>query len=111
MSKLFDNCHIFYLLSFNFQIPLTLKVFGKQIQLNLHKNNQIVPTFKLWEHDATDITKELSELNASDPCYYFHKDNISISALNFRQESGWVSVPYKNYTVLTFNLNFFLFYI
>nr|XP_012220744.1 PREDICTED: A disintegrin and metalloproteinase with thrombospondin motifs 14-like isoform X3 [Linepithema humile] len=71
------------------KIPLTLKVFGKQIQLNLHKNNQIVPTFKLWEHDATDITKELSELNASDPCYYFHKDNISISALNFRQESGW----------------------
>nr|XP_012220743.1 PREDICTED: A disintegrin and metalloproteinase with thrombospondin motifs 2-like isoform X2 [Linepithema humile] len=82
------------------KIPLTLKVFGKQIQLNLHKNNQIVPTFKLWEHDATDITKELSELNASDPCYYFHKDNISISALNFRQESGWEGfVLLKNVTL------------
>nr|XP_012220560.1 PREDICTED: A disintegrin and metalloproteinase with thrombospondin motifs 2-like [Linepithema humile] len=69
--------------------PLTLKVFGKQIQLNLCRNVQIVSTFKTWKHDATDITKELSELNASDPCYYFHEDNISISAINFRQESGW----------------------
>ncbi|XP_067213566.1 A disintegrin and metalloproteinase with thrombospondin motifs adt-1-like isoform X2 [Linepithema humile] len=71
------------------KISLTLKVFGKQIQLNLRKNDQIVSKFKVWKYDATDITKELSELNASDSCYFIHKDQISTAAINFCQEHGW----------------------
>ncbi|XP_012221049.1 A disintegrin and metalloproteinase with thrombospondin motifs adt-2-like [Linepithema humile] len=71
------------------KVPLTLKVFGKQIQLNLRKNDQIVSTFEIWKHDVTGITKELSELNASDTCYYFHRDHISTAAINFCQKHGW----------------------
>ncbi|XP_012221054.1 A disintegrin and metalloproteinase with thrombospondin motifs adt-2-like isoform X2 [Linepithema humile] len=71
------------------KIPLTFKVFGKQIQLNLRRDDQIVSTFHVWKHDATGITKKLSELNASDPCYYFHIDHISTAAINFCQEHGW----------------------
>ncbi|XP_067213581.1 A disintegrin and metalloproteinase with thrombospondin motifs adt-2-like isoform X2 [Linepithema humile] len=71
-------------------IPLTLKVFGTQIQLNLRRNDQIVsPLFNVWKHDAKGITKKLSQSNASSPCYYFHEDNITISAIKFRQKSGW----------------------
>ncbi|XP_067213060.1 A disintegrin and metalloproteinase with thrombospondin motifs adt-2-like isoform X2 [Linepithema humile] len=72
------------------EIPLTLKIFGKQIKLNLRRNDKNVSsTYKVWKHDAKDITKELSELHASDPCYYFHKDRISTAAINVCQEYGW----------------------
>ncbi|XP_067214569.1 A disintegrin and metalloproteinase with thrombospondin motifs adt-2-like isoform X2 [Linepithema humile] len=72
------------------KIPLTLKVFGTQIQLNLHSSDQIVSsTFKEWKYDAKRITEELFQSNASNPCYYFHKDHISTAAINFCQEHGW----------------------
>ncbi|XP_067214568.1 A disintegrin and metalloproteinase with thrombospondin motifs 7-like isoform X2 [Linepithema humile] len=72
------------------EIPLTLKILGKQIQLNLRRNDQIVSSkFKLWKYDARSITEKLSQLNASDPCYYLHKDHISTAAINFCQEHGW----------------------
>ncbi|XP_067204167.1 A disintegrin and metalloproteinase with thrombospondin motifs adt-2-like isoform X4 [Linepithema humile] len=73
------------------EIPLTLKIFGKQVQLNLCRNNQIVSSkFKAWKRDAKSITDELiPQLYASDPCHYFHKDHISTAAINFCQEHGW----------------------
>nr|XP_012230573.1 PREDICTED: uncharacterized protein LOC105676916 [Linepithema humile] len=43
------------------EIPLTLKVFGKQIKLNLRRNDKNVSsTYKVWKHDAKDITKEFT---------------------------------------------------
>ncbi|XP_067213579.1 A disintegrin and metalloproteinase with thrombospondin motifs adt-2-like isoform X2 [Linepithema humile] len=72
------------------EIPLTLKVFGKHIQLNLRRNDQIVSsTFKVWKHDAKGIVEDALQLNASDSCYYLHKDHISIAAINFCQKHGW----------------------
>ncbi|XP_012216368.1 A disintegrin and metalloproteinase with thrombospondin motifs adt-2-like isoform X2 [Linepithema humile] len=73
------------------EIPLTLKIFEKQIQLNLRRNDQIVSSkFKVWKHDAKSITEELiPQLYASDPCHYFHNDHISTAAINFCQEYGW----------------------
>nr|XP_012234871.1 PREDICTED: A disintegrin and metalloproteinase with thrombospondin motifs 3-like [Linepithema humile] len=72
------------------EIPLTLKVFGKQIKLNLRRNDKNVSsTYKVWKHDAKDITIGLSELHASDPCYYFHKNRISTAAINVCQKCGW----------------------
>ncbi|XP_067204166.1 A disintegrin and metalloproteinase with thrombospondin motifs adt-2-like isoform X2 [Linepithema humile] len=73
------------------EIPLTLKIFGKQIQLNLHRDDQIISSkSKVWKHDAKSITKELiPQLYASDPCYYFHEDHISTAAINFCQQYGW----------------------
>ncbi|XP_012221050.2 A disintegrin and metalloproteinase with thrombospondin motifs adt-2-like isoform X1 [Linepithema humile] len=71
------------------EISLTLKVFGTQIQLNMHRNDQIVSSlFKEWKYDAKKITG-LSQLNAPDLCYYFHKDHISTAVINFCQEHGW----------------------
>ncbi|XP_067213551.1 A disintegrin and metalloproteinase with thrombospondin motifs adt-2-like isoform X2 [Linepithema humile] len=71
------------------EIPLILKIFGKQIQLNLQSNDQIVSSlFKTWKYDAKEITG-LSQLNASDSCYYFHKDHISTATINFCQKHGW----------------------
>ncbi|XP_067212976.1 A disintegrin and metalloproteinase with thrombospondin motifs adt-2-like [Linepithema humile] len=74
------------------EIPLTLKVFGKQIKLNLRRNDKNVSSnckYKIWKHDAKDITIGLSELHASDPCYYFHKTRISTAAINVCQKYGW----------------------
>ncbi|XP_067214583.1 A disintegrin and metalloproteinase with thrombospondin motifs adt-2-like isoform X3 [Linepithema humile] len=72
------------------ELPLTLKVFGKQIKLNLRRNDKNVSsTYKVWKHDAKDITIGLSELHASDPCYYFHKNRISTAAINVCQKYGW----------------------
>ncbi|XP_012220601.2 A disintegrin and metalloproteinase with thrombospondin motifs adt-2-like [Linepithema humile] len=72
------------------EISLTLKVFGIQIQLNLHKSDETVSsTFEVWKYEAKSITEELSQLNASNPCYYLHKDRISTAVMNFRQELEW----------------------
>ncbi|XP_012230576.1 A disintegrin and metalloproteinase with thrombospondin motifs adt-2-like [Linepithema humile] len=72
------------------EIPLTLKVFGKQIKLNLRRNDKnVLSTYKVWKHDAKDITIGLSELHASDHCYYFHKNRISTAAINVCQKYGW----------------------
>jgi len=48
-------------------------------------------SFKVWKHYAKSITKNQSQLNASEPCYYFHKDHISIAVVNFSHKHGWVS--------------------
>lgn len=78
----------FFKLSSNLQISLTLKAFGKQIQLKLRKSDPIVSsTFKAWKRDATG---ELSQLNALTLCYYLHKDHISTAIINFCQEHEWV---------------------
>ncbi|XP_012220682.1 A disintegrin and metalloproteinase with thrombospondin motifs adt-2-like isoform X1 [Linepithema humile] len=80
------------------EIPLTLKIFGKQIQLNLRRN--VSCTCEVWKHDAKDITEELPRLNASDPCYYLHKDRISTAAINFCQGRGWEGLVFlKNDTL------------
>ncbi|XP_012216430.2 A disintegrin and metalloproteinase with thrombospondin motifs adt-2-like [Linepithema humile] len=73
------------------EIPLTLKIFGKQVQSNLRKNDQIVSSkFKAWTRDAKSITEKfIPQLYASDPCHYFHKDHINTAAINFCQEHGW----------------------
>nr|XP_012220755.1 PREDICTED: A disintegrin and metalloproteinase with thrombospondin motifs 2-like [Linepithema humile] len=83
------------------EIPLTLKVFGTQIQLNLRRNDQIVSSlFKVWKHDANRITRKLSQSNASSPYYYFHKNHVSTATINFCQEHGWNGfVVLKNATL------------
>jgi len=69
-----------------------LKVFGKLIQLNLRKNDQIVSsTFKIWKYNAKGITEKLSQLKASDSCFYQHEDHVSSAVINFCQEDGLVS--------------------
>nr|XP_012217909.1 PREDICTED: A disintegrin and metalloproteinase with thrombospondin motifs 7-like [Linepithema humile] len=71
------------------EIPLTLKVFGQLIQLNLRKNDQIVPPeFEVWKNNWKSDTEKLLQLNVSDPCYYYHKDYISSAAINFCHEYG-----------------------
>ena len=76
----------------NLQISLTLKVFGKVMQLNLRRNNQIIlPMFEIWENDTKDVTEKLSTLEASKVCFYLHKDHVSSAAINFCQKHGCVS--------------------
>nr|XP_012234458.1 PREDICTED: uncharacterized protein LOC105679162 [Linepithema humile] len=71
------------------KISLTLKAFGKQIQLNLRRNDKIVSSaFKAWKQNAKGITEELSQLNTSDFCYYFHDDHVNTAAINFCQGHG-----------------------
>ncbi|XP_018405616.1 PREDICTED: A disintegrin and metalloproteinase with thrombospondin motifs 2 [Cyphomyrmex costatus] len=71
------------------EIPLTFKVFGQLIQLNLRRNDNIVsPQFQVWKHNAKSITEELSQLNAPDPCYYLHKNHEGSAAISFCQEHG-----------------------
>nr|XP_012229981.1 PREDICTED: A disintegrin and metalloproteinase with thrombospondin motifs 7-like isoform X1 [Linepithema humile] len=83
------------------EIPLTLKVFGKEIQLKLRRNEQIVSSmFKVWKHDTIGITEKLSQINASDPCYYLHKNHISTAAINFCQEHGWKGIVYLKDNIL-----------
>nr|XP_012229702.1 PREDICTED: A disintegrin and metalloproteinase with thrombospondin motifs 16-like isoform X1 [Linepithema humile]XP_012229703.1 PREDICTED: A disintegrin and metalloproteinase with thrombospondin motifs 16-like isoform X1 [Linepithema humile] len=83
------------------EIPLTLNVFGKEIQLKLRRNEQIVSSmFKVWKHDTINITEKLLQINASDPCYYLHKDHISTAAINFCQEHGWEGIVYLKDDIL-----------
>nr|XP_012218082.1 PREDICTED: uncharacterized protein LOC105669606 isoform X1 [Linepithema humile] len=71
------------------EIPLTLKVFGQLIQLNLRRNDRIVPPqFKVWKNNGKSDTEKLLQLNISDSCYYYHKDHISSAAINFCHEYG-----------------------
>ncbi|XP_012229234.2 A disintegrin and metalloproteinase with thrombospondin motifs adt-2-like isoform X1 [Linepithema humile] len=71
------------------EIPLTLKVFGKLMQLNLRRNDQIVsPAFKARKYNAKIITEKLSQLKASDPCFFLHENHVSSAAINFCQEHG-----------------------
>nr|XP_012224547.1 PREDICTED: disintegrin and metalloproteinase domain-containing protein 28-like [Linepithema humile] len=70
------------------EIPLTLKVFGKLIQLNLRKNDKIVsPTFEEWKYNTKSI-KKMSQLKALDSCFYIHEDHVSSAAINFCHENG-----------------------
>ncbi|XP_067212643.1 A disintegrin and metalloproteinase with thrombospondin motifs 7-like isoform X1 [Linepithema humile] len=72
------------------EIPLTLKVFGELIHLNLRQNDRIVSSeFEVWNNNAKSVTAKLLQLNVSDPCYYYHKDHISSAAINFCHEYGW----------------------
>ncbi|XP_067212862.1 uncharacterized protein [Linepithema humile] len=71
------------------EIPLTLKAFGQLIQLNLRRNDLIVsPTFPIWKYNAK-ITKKWLQLNVSNPCYYYHEDDISSATINFCGEHGF----------------------
>ncbi|XP_067208404.1 A disintegrin and metalloproteinase with thrombospondin motifs 2-like isoform X2 [Linepithema humile] len=70
------------------EIQLTLKAFGKLVQLKLRKNDQIVsPTFEEWKYNANGVT-EMSQLKALDFCFYLHKDHIGSAAINFCQDNG-----------------------
>ncbi|XP_067204170.1 A disintegrin and metalloproteinase with thrombospondin motifs adt-2-like isoform X2 [Linepithema humile] len=83
-------------------IPLTLKIFGKVILLNLRRNERIVSSkFEAWKRDAKNITEELiSQLYTSDPCYYFHKNHISTAAINFCQQHGWEGFVFLKHETL-----------
>nr|XP_012234457.1 PREDICTED: A disintegrin and metalloproteinase with thrombospondin motifs 17-like [Linepithema humile] len=71
------------------KISLTLKAFGKQIQLNLRRNDKIVSSaFKAWKRNAKGIKEELSQLNTSNFCYYFHDNYVHTAAINFCQGHG-----------------------
>nr|XP_012214597.1 PREDICTED: uncharacterized protein LOC105667393 [Linepithema humile] len=71
------------------EIPLTLKVFGKFIQLNLHRNDEVVSSaLKVEENYAKDVAEKLWKLKASDICIYFHEGHVSSAAINFCQEHG-----------------------
>ncbi|XP_012230637.1 A disintegrin and metalloproteinase with thrombospondin motifs 7-like [Linepithema humile] len=68
------------------KIPLSLKVFGQLIQLNLHRNDRIVsPEYEVLKYHIKD---KLSQLKASDPCLYIHKDHVSSAIINFCNEHG-----------------------
>ncbi|XP_067203575.1 A disintegrin and metalloproteinase with thrombospondin motifs 4-like isoform X2 [Linepithema humile] len=70
------------------EISLTLKAFGQLIQLNLRRNDLIVsPTFPVWKYNAK-ITKQFLQLNVSNPCYYYHEDDVSSATINFCDEHG-----------------------
>ncbi|XP_067214567.1 A disintegrin and metalloproteinase with thrombospondin motifs adt-2-like isoform X2 [Linepithema humile] len=56
--------------------------------------------FKVWKHDAKNITEDLSQLYTSNPCYYVHKDQISTAAINFCQEHGWKGFIFLKYDTL-----------
>ena len=92
---------------------LTFKVFGKLVQLNMHRNDQIVPPgFKKWKNKTKGVTEKMSELETSNSCFHIYEDYFRSAAFNICQEHGLVSniVPkiiyYKN---VTFNLYFSLF--
>nr|XP_012230171.1 PREDICTED: A disintegrin and metalloproteinase with thrombospondin motifs 2-like isoform X2 [Linepithema humile] len=71
------------------EIPLTLKVFGQLIQLNLRRNDRIVsPVFQVWKYNSKNVTEMLSQINALDTCFYFHEDHVNSAAINFCQEYG-----------------------
>ncbi|XP_067204169.1 A disintegrin and metalloproteinase with thrombospondin motifs adt-2-like [Linepithema humile] len=84
------------------EIPLTLKIFGKVIQLNLRRNERIVSSkFEAWKRDAKNITEELiPQLYTSDSCYYFHKNHISTAAINFCQQHGWEGFVFLKHETL-----------
>nr|XP_012222648.1 PREDICTED: A disintegrin and metalloproteinase with thrombospondin motifs 12-like isoform X1 [Linepithema humile] len=83
------------------EIPLTLKVFGKLIQLNLRRNDQIAsPVFAVWKYNAKDVTEKLLELKASNPCFYFHEDRVNSTTLNFCQERGFEGLVFVENDIL-----------
>nr|XP_012216561.1 PREDICTED: A disintegrin and metalloproteinase with thrombospondin motifs 7-like [Linepithema humile] len=71
------------------EIPLTLKVFGKLIQLNLRRNDQtVLSAFEVWKYNAKGVTEKLSQYKASNSCFYFHEDHDSFAAVNFCHGNG-----------------------
>jgi len=84
-------------LSTDLQIPLTLHVFGKKIQLNLRRNDHVALTAsKLWKYNVKSIKEKLLfELKASDSCIYFHENNASSAVISMCQENVLV-ISYKN---------------
>ncbi|XP_067210762.1 zinc metalloproteinase/disintegrin-like [Linepithema humile] len=71
------------------KIPITLKVFGRLIQLNLRRSDRIVsPAFKEWKYNAKGVTEKLFKLNVSSHCFYYHEDHISSAVINFCHEHG-----------------------
>nr|XP_012214602.1 PREDICTED: A disintegrin and metalloproteinase with thrombospondin motifs 12-like [Linepithema humile] len=71
------------------KIPLTLKVFGKFIQLNLRRNDQVASSaFDVWGNNARGVAQKLWKLKAPDICFYLHEDQFSFAAINFCQEHG-----------------------
>ncbi|XP_067210451.1 A disintegrin and metalloproteinase with thrombospondin motifs adt-2-like [Linepithema humile] len=71
------------------EISITLKVFGRLIQLNLHGSDRVVPpAFEGWKYNVKNVTEKLLELNVSSHCYYYHEDHISSAAIDFCHEHG-----------------------
>ena len=91
---------------------LTFKVFGKLVQLNMHRNDQIVsPDFEEWKNKTKGVTEKMSELETSNSCFHIYEDDYFRSAaFNICQEHGLVSNIVKiNFYNVTFNLYFSLF--
>ncbi|XP_067208708.1 A disintegrin and metalloproteinase with thrombospondin motifs 2-like [Linepithema humile] len=71
------------------KIPLTLKVFGKLIELNLRRNDRtVLSAFEVWKYNAKGVTENLSQLKASNSCFYLHEDHVSFAAINFCRGNG-----------------------
>ncbi|XP_012214601.1 A disintegrin and metalloproteinase with thrombospondin motifs adt-2-like isoform X2 [Linepithema humile] len=71
------------------KIPLTLKVFGKFIQLNLRRNDQVASSaFDVWGNNARGVAEKLWKLKAPNICFYLHENQFSFAAINFCQEHG-----------------------
>nr|XP_012234883.1 PREDICTED: uncharacterized protein LOC105679427 [Linepithema humile] len=80
---------IFHHSSLGVSIPLTLKVFGKLIQLNLRRDDQMVLyAFEVWKYNANDVAENFAQLKASNSCFYLHEDHVSFAAINFCQGNG-----------------------
>ncbi|XP_067208711.1 A disintegrin and metalloproteinase with thrombospondin motifs 7-like [Linepithema humile] len=70
------------------EIPLTLKVFGKLIQLNLRRNDQTeLSAFDVWKYNAKGIAVNFSQSKASNSCFYLREDHISFAVINFCHEN------------------------
>ncbi|XP_012230166.2 A disintegrin and metalloproteinase with thrombospondin motifs adt-2-like isoform X1 [Linepithema humile] len=88
-----QDCEIILLPAWNptgaKEIPLTLKVFGKFMQLNLRRNDQVVSSaFEVWRNNAKGVAEKLSKLKSSNTCFYLHEDHVSSAVINFCQEHG-----------------------
>ncbi|XP_067208706.1 A disintegrin and metalloproteinase with thrombospondin motifs 7-like [Linepithema humile] len=71
------------------EIPLTLKVFGKLIQLNLRRDDQtVLPASNVWKYNAKSIAENFLQSKASISCFYLHEDHVSFAAINFCQGNG-----------------------
>ena len=72
-------------------MSLTFKVFGKLVQLNMHRNDQIVSSgFEKWKNNSKSVTEKMSELKASNSCFHLYEDYFRSAVFNICQEHGLV---------------------
>ena len=72
-------------------MSLTFKVFGKLVQLNMRRNDEIIsPVFEEWKNNVNGVTEKSSKVKVSNSCFYLYEDYFS-AAINICQEYGLVS--------------------